>query len=253
MRNTYQHLIIIVGIVLWICLQQSCTHDPLFMEEIDPEPMDSTINPMDTTIMDTTILENPCDADLVYFDRDILPILLGSCAFSGCHDVTTASDGVVLNNYDNVIKTGEVVPNDLSESELYEAITENDADKIMPPSGKIENEKISLIAKWILQGAKDLHCDEASSGCLTENVSYSGVVKDVFSTSCNGCHSSSTAFGNIILDTYTGVKTVVDAGRLYGAINWSQGFSKMPQGQDQIDSCKIANVKTWIDEGAKNN
>jgi hypothetical protein len=40
---------------------------------------------------------------------------------------------------------------------------------------------------------------------------------------------------------------------LYGSINWESGFSMMPQGQNQLDSCTIAKVKTWIDEGAKNN
>lgn len=228
------------------------------IDETDPNMMDTTQNPVDTMVVDTmvidtTIIMNPCDSNIIYFDKDILPILIGSCAFAGCHDVATASDGVVLDSYDNVLNSDVVEPFDLSDSELYEVITESDVDKVMPPSGKLENAQISLIAAWILQGAKNLECDEENELCITGNISYSGFVKDVFDTSCNGCHSTTAAFGGVILDTYEGVKITVDTERLYGAINWNANFSPMPQGQAQLDSCKIAKIKSWIDEGAQNN
>ncbi len=225
---------------------------------MEPDPLDTMTNPIDTMVIDTmgvdtTDIGNPCDSNVIYFQYDILPILQGSCAFSGCHDAASASDGVILDNYDNVINTADVKPYDLSDSELYKVITENNPDDVMPPEGKMDNEKISLIAQWILQGALDLECDQAAVDCDTDNVSFSGFVSEVFNTSCNGCHSTSNAFGGVILDTYIGVKTVVDNNRLYGAINWEQDFERMPQGQDQLDSCTIAKVKIWIDEGAQNN
>lgn len=253
MKETTQQLILFFGILACLCIHQSCTHDPYIPGNMEPDPMDTTTNPIDTMVIDTTIVENPCDSNVIYFEKDILPILLGSCAFVGCHDASTASDEVILDTYDNIINTGEVEPFNLSESKLYKVITDNDPDDVMPPSGKMDNEKISLISQWILQGAQNLQCDDHSGDCITDNITYSGYVADVFNTSCNGCHSTSAAFGGIILDTYDGVKKVVDADRLYGSINWAQGYQKMPQGQDQLDSCTIAKVKTWIDEGAQNN
>ena len=83
--------------VSMMILQESCTHDPFI-----PDMMDE--NPIDTMTMDTTIIAEPCDTTIIYFNTEILPILNGSCAFSGCHDASTASDGVILDNYENVIK-----------------------------------------------------------------------------------------------------------------------------------------------------
>ena len=36
-------------------------------------PVDTTVNPVDTMIVDTTTMLDPCDPDVVYFERDILP------------------------------------------------------------------------------------------------------------------------------------------------------------------------------------
>lgn len=238
MKNVSNHIFIIFGLLAWACLYQSCVHDPILPEEVEPEPVDT---------MDVLI---PCDPDVIYFTKDIQPILLGNCAFSGCHDATTASDDVILDTYENVINTAEVSPFNLSDSKLFEVISTNEADKVMPPTGKLDNDKINLITKWILQGAKDLTCDEE---CTPTDISYSDFIAVLFSTSCNGCHSATAASGGIILDSYVEVKSVVDAGRLYGAVNWNEGFSPMPQNQNQLDSCSIAKIKTWIDEGAQNN
>lgn len=241
-----------MGVISWLCIHQSCTHDPLMMDDIEPDPMDTTTTVVDTMDMDTTVMDNPCDPDVVYFQNDILPILLGSCAISGCHDAASATDGVILDNYENVISTGEVEPFDLSDSEIYEVITENDPDDVMPPTGKLDNEIINIIAQWILQGAENSACDDTGD-CETANVSYNDYVKGVFTTSCNGCHSTAAASGGVILDTYDGVLAQVSNGKLYGAINWDDGFKRMPQGQDQLDQCTIDKIKSWIDDGAQNN
>lgn len=255
-RLLKNHIVIVIIVLGWISLHQSCTHDPTFMMDIDPDPMDTmTIDTMgmDTTGMDTTMTGIPCDPEVVYFKRDILPIFVSNCALSGCHDAATATEGIVLDNFENIVNTGEVEPFDLSDSEVYEVITEDDPDKLMPPSGKLDNAQINLIATWILQGAKDLECDEDQEPCNTEDVSYSGFVKGVLNTNCNGCHGTGVANGGIITDTYEGVKSAVNAGRFYGAINWDEGFSRMPQGLGQLDQCTLDKIKSWIDAGAEDN
>ena len=63
----------------------SCVHEPV----IDPNnPIDTTDNPIDTidNPIDTTPTGTPCDPDVVYFSKDILPLLRSNCAKSGCHD-----------------------------------------------------------------------------------------------------------------------------------------------------------------------
>ena len=224
---------------------QSCTHDPIMIDEFEPDPKD-------TMTIDTTIVGNPCDPEIVYFDRDIQPILMGSCAFSGCHNTATATKDVILDSYENVISTAKVKPFDLEGSDLYEVITDSDPDKVMPPSGKIQNQKVNLIALWILQGAENLVCDEPVN-CVSEDISYNDYVKEILNISCIGCHSTAAASGGVVLDSYQEVKKVADAGRLYGSINRDQGYSEMPKNQEQLDSCIISKIKSWIDEGAKNN
>ncbi len=89
--------------------------------------------------------------------------------------------------------------------------------------------------------------------CDTEGITYSGFVSDVLEASCNGCHSTSFASGGIVTDNYEGFKTVVDGGRLLGALRWDEGFSTMPQDGEKLDSCIVIKIKSWIDAGAENN
>lgn len=253
MKKYFKNLIIVLGIIAFTGLNQSCTHDPFLLDEMEPDPMDTMTNPMDTMVVDTTIMENPCDSTVIYFKKDILPILQGSCALSGCHDASSAAKGVILDNYENVTNTIDVSPFNLGGSQLYEILTTSNTSQIMPPGGKLENTQISLIAQWILQGALDLECDYEPVGCDTVDISYSGTISKILSNSCYACHSTSIAFGDVILDTYDGVKKEAESDRLLGVLNWDQGFQRMPQGKNQLDSCTIAKVKSWIDEGAQNN
>ena len=83
------------GTLIWICLHQSCTHDPLF-NDIDPDPIDK----MDT---ETTDIGNPCYLSLVYLKNDILPFFVNNCALIGSHDAAKTSNGVILDNYGNIV------------------------------------------------------------------------------------------------------------------------------------------------------
>jgi hypothetical protein len=104
----------------------------------------------------------PCDPDTVYFERDLLPLLLSSCAKAGCHDAATARDGVILDSYANVIATGDVKPGNPDGSDLYEVLVEDRPEKRMPPPPlpALSNDQIAMVRKWILQGAKNLTCDD---------------------------------------------------------------------------------------------
>ena len=235
-----------IGILCWICTSQSCTHDAIM-------DINTGLDPIDTLVVDTMGMENPCDPEVIYFSKDILPIFISSCALSGCHDVTSASSGMILDSYVNILDSEGIEAFDLSNSDIYEAITENDIDEIMPPSGKLDNGLINLIASWILQGAENLECDEEEIPCELQNVSYNDFVSGVMQISCNGCHSSTVANGGVITDTYSNLKIIADNGRLMGAIFWEEGYQMMPQGQEQMDSCTINKIKSWIDGGAQNN
>ncbi|HUR31704.1 MAG TPA: c-type cytochrome domain-containing protein [Saprospiraceae bacterium] len=241
--------------VLTIMFLSSCAHEALVTPidpgpDPDPDPIDTTGNPIDTTSPGT-----PCDPNVVYFNLQILPLLKSNCAKSGCHDAGTHEEGIILDSYQNVMNSDVIKPFDLNDSELFEVITENDLDDVMPPppNQRLNADQISLIASWILQGAKDLTCDENAGQCETNNVTYSGFVRPLLTTNCVGCHSGGAPSGGITLNTYDGVRSVALNGRLYGAINHSNGFQPMPRGSAKLPQCTIDKIKAWIDNGAQNN
>ena len=248
-----------LGIILAaVMFLAACKHDPLRPgpgtqgQITDTIPQDTI--PTDTTNTDTTSLVHPCDSDTVYFERDLLPILVSNCALSGCHDANTAQDGVVLTSYEKVVQTGDVEPFDLDDSDLYEVITDSDPDKRMPPppNAPLPDSLITMIRTWITQGAQSLTCDE-SELCDTVAVSFSQDVQPILNTSCTGCHNSNNASGGISLTNYTGVLGPATSGQLYGAVAHQPGSVAMPQGGNKLPDCQINTIKAWIDQGIKDN
>ncbi|MEZ4827729.1 MAG: hypothetical protein R3C61_15815 [Bacteroidia bacterium] len=229
----------------------ACVHEPILPIGGGPgDSLDTVSNPVDTTTQNIHL----CDPDTVYFERDILPILISNCAKSGCHDATTAKDGVMLTNYQSVVQTGEITPFSPGESDLYKAITETDIEDIMPPlpNTALSADEIGLISKWISQGAKNLTCSD-NSDCDTTNVTYSGMIQPLMDKYCTGCHSGTDPSGSLALDTHSGVAAVALNGKLYGAVDHQTGFVAMPRGGNKLPACDIVKIKTWVDQGALNN
>lgn len=193
-----------------------------------------------------------CDSTKVYFQQQVLPILLSNCTMSGCHDVASHKEGVILTSYQYVMTTGGIRSGRPLDSELYEMITETDPRKKMPPApnAPLSTQQIQLIYNWIQQGAQDLSCQDL---CSANNFTYSGAIRNIISNKCQGCHSGGTPHGEIDLGTYSGVKAKVDDGRLWGAVNHLAGFSPMPKNGNKLSICEIDQIKNWIAAGASNN
>jgi mono/diheme cytochrome c family protein len=194
-----------------------------------------------------------CSADTVYFQQQVLPVFISNCAMSGCHDAISHQDGVVLTDYNHIVSTGDIRPGNPGNSEVFEKITEKDLEDRMPPLPRnaLSQEQVDLIRKWILQGAKNNSCVNAS--CDTSNVTYSTSVKSIISNKCQGCHSSPSPAGGYDFSTYAGVKARVNDGKLWGAVNHVPGYSAMPKNGTKLTTCELAKIKKWIDAGAPNN
>jgi len=229
---------IVLLAAMTLAAASGCKHDP--------------ITPLITNeIPDTT---QGCDPNTVYFVNDVLPIFNSSCAMSGCHDAASAQDGVVLYSYANIMNTGDVKPWNPGGSGVYEAITEDDIDKRMPPeyANPLTQEQINTIYNWIVQGAKNNVCLD-SAPCDTVGVSFANDIQPMLTTYCLGCHSGTFPSGGILLNSHASVMTQVNNGRLLGSVNHSPGFSPMPQGQAKLNDCNIALIRNWIDQGASDN
>lgn len=233
-----EYRFVIYNILFFILLvMASCKHDP----DIAGIPIEPPL-----------LIEN-CDPDTVYFQNEILPLLISSCGVIGCHDPGTATEGVILTNYASIMQTAEVRPGQPDESDLYEVLTEDDPEDRMPPSPRqsLSLEQIAKIEKWILQGAKNNVC--FTNNCDTIAVSYSNHIDPLIQNTCVGCHSGNDPSGGIVLSNYDGVVQVALSGRLLGSVRHEAGFSAMPKNGNKLTDCQITQIKNWIENGTPDN
>lgn len=243
-----------IGIVLivGILYLPSCVHDPVYTLDDSMDPSDTT--DVDTMNTDTTIVEDPCDPDKIYFERDILPLFQTNCAFSGCHNESSAQNGVILSSYEQVMNSGEVTPLSLDDSDLYEVLIDDDEDDRMPPppAQRLSQDEIQLVANWILQGATNDSCDYETN-CETDNIRFSVEIQMVLESGCISCHNSANASAGVRVDTYDEVVKVAETGRLLGAIRWESAYVNMPLGGEKLSDCAIEQMELWIEDGMPNN
>ncbi len=213
---------------VFVLFVSSCTHKDN-TEIITPQQNDSA-----------------CDPNTVYYVNDIQPLLNSSCAYSGCHDVVSHQEGVILTTYDKVISTGEVKAGNPSGSEIYEKIQEGE----MPPSNPLSAYQQQLIFDWITQGAKNNRCVES---CDTTNISYAMHIKPTIENNCTGCHSGSSPAGGISISNYNELKAIASNGSLIGTIEHKSGYSPMPKGMTKLSDCQIKQINIWINDGMQNN
>jgi mono/diheme cytochrome c family protein len=91
------------------------------------------------------------------------------------------------------------------------------------------------------------------SVCDTADVTYSLTVSPVLSANCTVCHATgSTLGGGVVLDTYAGVKTYADNGKLVAAIKHESSYP-MPKNGNKLDDCSISKIDKWVRDGAPNN
>jgi cytochrome c5 len=192
-------------------------------------------------------ITSTCDPDTVYFQNDILPLVVSSCATTGCHNKDSHREGVILTDYSSIINTGKIKAGDPGDSEFFGTLTGNGEDLMPPrPYDPLSTDQIEMIRTWILQGAKNNAC---SAGCDTTAVSFAGQIWPMMETYCTGCHSSGAAGGGVVIADYTDVVSLAENGSLMGSVRWESGYANMPPNQ-QLSDCSISLLQAWIDKGS---
>ena len=202
-----------------------------------------------------SLVAGGCNPDTVYFQNDILPIFLNTCAISGCHDAATAREGLVLDNYSHIVNNGKLKKGKPNSSEMYRVMNYSGENR-MPPKNSgvsLSQDQINMVYTWILQGAQNNSCNANAGGCDTSNMSFASNIQPILNKYCTGCHNSSLAQKGVRLDNYNGVVASVNSGQLVASIEWQAGYTPMPYGGNQLDQCTINKIKSWINNGAKNN
>jgi uncharacterized membrane protein len=216
-----------LAVIVWSA-STGCEHDPI--NPVDPNPTDTT---------------SPCDPGTVDFKNEVLPLITSKCAMPGCHNSPNGEDGVVLDSYAQIRK--EVRPGSPNNSELWEAITETDPDKMMPPPGypQLTPAEKELIKKWIQQGAKETDC--AGNVCDTAAIPSFAEANAIIQAQCVGCHANPYGNGNVTLDSYLGIKNAVENNNLLGALK-GVGSSQMPP-SGAMNACNQRKIARWVAAG----
>lgn len=232
-----RHLLFLAVVGMSLLLILSCKHPYGYLPDTA------------TQVGDTN---TPCDPTKIYFQQQVLPILISNCAMSGCHDDATHKEGVVLTSYSKVLATGEVRPGNPGESKLYRVLVTSSSDDRMPrpPQAPLTSQQIQLVYNWIQQGAQNLVC---ANMCDSSVFTYSGAIQPLVQNKCQGCHSGTNAQGGIDLSTYDLVKAKVTDGKLWGSINQFAGYSPMPKNGTKLSDCELTQFQKWIAAGSPNN
>ncbi|MFD2256818.1 PSD1 and planctomycete cytochrome C domain-containing protein [Luteolibacter algae] len=115
------------------------------------------------------------------FEKDINPILIDNCI--DCHGPDKEKAGLRLDQRGIMLKGGDsglptIVPGDPKASYLMEIISGQDPDMIMPPKGDpLSSEQISLIEKWIEEGAEWPGQMDQVAETTTDHWSFQPVVR----------------------------------------------------------------------------
>jgi hypothetical protein len=209
------------------------------------------VNPVVPPIVSPPVIlpnTDACDPNVVYFQQKILPMIISSCATSGCHDSKTRADGYELTSYKTIVSKGIDTKNP-SKSKLY---TEMLGSMPPKPNTALSKTQTDLFLKWIQQGALDNSCEISAANCNTSTVTFATVIVPILQNSCTGCHNANTTSGGINLSTFAGVSVVAKNGKLYGAVAHATGFVPMPSTNSSLSLCEISQIKKWIDNGVKN-
>jgi len=90
--------------------------------------------------------------------------------------------------------------------------------------------------------------------CDTLDVTYMGTVRGIVFSYCQNCHNTGVESGGVILDTYEGIRTVADDGRLLSVVKHDGVASPMPPPPNsRISQCAIDLIEVWINRGAPKN
>jgi uncharacterized membrane protein len=223
----------ILVVVIFIATIWACTTEPLLPDGFTGETADGT-----------------CATGIVSFQYEILPLISSGCAMSGCHDAITAEEGVVLIDYQTIMR--EVTPNNINESELYKVLNET-GDEIMPPPPDAPFTQIQkdLIKKWINQGALNTTCKLDCDS--TANATFTAVVYPIVEMNCVGCHNDNRAEGAVKLNSYARILPYANSGILMGTIEHKPGYPVMPTSGIKLTDCNISLLNQWIANGALDN
>jgi len=97
----------------------------------------------------------PSAEDLAFFEREVRPVLARNC--QECHGAKKQHASLALTSREAVLKGGDsgaaIVPGKPDESVLIAAVRHTGDASAMPPEGKLKEQEIAALARWVELGA----------------------------------------------------------------------------------------------------
>jgi len=241
--------ILVIAVALFVVCMYACVHKgPNVIVPKKDTTSNNNNNNNNNNNHDTT--SSFVDTS-VCFQRDILPIFLGSCAISGCHSAASHKGGYTFTSYATIVSYG-ISAGHAASSTVYTACLYGSMPK--SPIAKLDSTKLSLMSRWINNGAaNDTNC---AARCDTSKYTYAAAIAPLLQFYCYSCHASGAAAssgGGIVLDNYTSLLVQVQNGKLLGDLQHLSGYNAMPQIGSKLEDCQITQVSNWIKAGAPNN
>lgn len=95
----------------------------------------------------------------------------------------------------------------------------------------------------------DLNCD-------TQAVSYQADIVPILDGKCMSCHGAlvyTSLGGNVALEPFDKLLIQVNNGKLLSSVKQDGNASAMPKNATKLNSCSIALLEAWINQGAQQN
>jgi hypothetical protein len=225
------------------------------------------------------------DPTLISFSSEVAPILAGRCG--NCHGSDNPRGRLDLTSFATMKRGGQngvlLVPKQAQRSLLMLRVTTENVQARMPKNGNaLDRSELEKIYTWINQGAifdgedqatplAELKSDgrkepDAPPVMITkatgnEKVSFVRDIAPTIVNLCTGCHRGNDPNSGLSVETFENLMRggdsgrVIIAGNLDGSRLWQLVGAgeqpRMPQGQARITRKFHADLRTWIEEGAK--
>ncbi|MFM2201472.1 MAG: hypothetical protein RL040_672 [Bacteroidota bacterium] len=165
---------------------------------------------------------------------------------TGCHNEATGANNYTdLSSYNNILDY--VTAFDASESDLWESITEDDPEDVMPKPGStpLSSEEKTTIQQWINEGALNNSCSECDT-----TFAFNADILPIIESNCSGCHNGNNPDTDLSLLNYDNITAAVSYSNLMNRINGIGGY--MPPSY-HLSDCVKDQLQQWVDAGMPNN
>ncbi len=86
-----------------------------------------------------------------------------------------------------------------------------------------------------------------------DNITFDAHINRIFNANCGDCHMGTNSQGGVNFEGYAKLKTSAETGKVWGCINHTAGFKKMPPTGIKLSQKTLDSIACWRSNGYKQN